>query len=88
MQNAKTDKKVMERQQSDITLLKNQNADLYQSLQDERNLSEERRVALEKCEPYTHMKHIRDAQCCVFCESYDYYKHETDCEYLKMIKQD
>ena len=69
-------------------VLKNQNADMYQKLQDERKLSEERRVALEKCEPMIeecYHEKFGWQEDCVFCGDNI---HKPDCDYVRLIKQD
>ena len=61
-------------------------------LQDERKLSEERRVALEKCSPFYYTCSYEDHVCnteCQFCGSTSTIdEHEPICDYVRLIKQD
>ncbi len=51
------------------------------------NLAEERRVALEKCSPHNGFSN------CLFCDKTDNKiwesgEHESNCDYVRLIKQD
>jgi hypothetical protein len=48
-------------------------------------LSEERRVALEKCIPNEIGGYDVRLERCIFCKEYE---HKPDCDYVRLIKQD
>ena len=58
-------------------------SNIRKQLEASQKLSEERRVALEKCSPMTNI-----AKGCYWCGTFFHSEHEPICDYVRLIKQD